>query len=534
MIIELIRKELIYKNEYSKQSRFVFLRNVLKLVLILALFGLEYFIFSSLDKKIASYSKDASYHFLVLFLFIIMVVSIISATIRARVAIFSKKDARITLTLPIPIETLVISKVIYIYIKEMISNLVLTLPLLISYGANREMFPSYYIFSAFYPMIISLFSVSFALLVVVIVQHIYKIISKSTIVQFVLATLIVIGLCYAYQFVLEMFLNALNDSSIGGMFSPSFINGLEKVTDFLVPVNQLLSLVILKENMLSNSLMFIGIILMTLVLGIFVSSLVYFKYSKQEIGSHHKQSKLAIKKVEKTWVALLKKELIILFKDSGNIFSYTALLIMAPFLSFVVISSLEAIMYQNMSFILTYYPELINGINIALILLFVGVINSSASLSMSREGKALQIMKYIPVSPIKQIIIKLISPIVLSSLSLALTLFVLLITGSISSIAFMISFILGFILVASNNILGIEWDMKDKGIHKISVSFLNSILAMGFPVLILAIHLGLSFMYVDTFFIYMIELIIGVILFGLSFIKLKDRYNVAFRRMEVH
>ena len=294
------------------------------------------------------------------------------------------------------------------------------------------------------------------------------------------------------------------------------------------------SLVILKENMLANSLMFVGIIIMTLVLGVFVVSMVYFKYSRLDTRPGHKQSRFSIKKVEKPWVALLKKELTILFKDSGNMFSYTALLIMAPFLSFVVISSLDNIMYQNMSFILTYYPELINGINVVLILLFVGVINSSASLSMSREGKALQIMKYIPISPIKQIIIKLISPILLSSLSLALTLFVLLISGNITGLAFMDSFILGFILVASNNILGIEWDMKDKGIQKTSVSFLNSVLAMGFPLIILGIHLGLSFLYVDRVFIYLSEIILGLLLLGLSFIKIKQRYTLAFRRMEVH
>ena len=230
MIIELVRKELTYKNEHAKQSRFALLRFLLKLIMIGLLGALIWFIFSSLDRKINSYSEDASYHFLVLFLFVVMVISIISATVRARVAIFSKKDARITLTLPIPIETLIIAKVIYIYLKEVMINFVLSFPLLLAYGLNREMHPEYYVFSVFYPAIISIFSVSFALLVVVVVQNFYKIISKSTVTQFVLAALIVIGLCFAYQFVLEMFLNALNDSQIGGMFSSEFVEGLKYVT----------------------------------------------------------------------------------------------------------------------------------------------------------------------------------------------------------------------------------------------------------------------------------------------------------------
>ena len=116
--------------------------------------------------------------------------------------------------------------------------------------------------------------------------------------------------------------------------------------------------------------MFVGILLMTLVLGIFVISLVYMKHSKQEINVHNLTNKETNLKIHSLTYTLFKKELLILFKNSANVFSYTSLLIMAPFLSFVVISSLDKIMYGNLSFVLTYYPELINGINIALILLF--------------------------------------------------------------------------------------------------------------------------------------------------------------------
>lgn len=534
MILELVRKELIYKNEHTKDSPFAAFRFLLKLVVYGLLFGLIWFIFANLDKKIASYSSGASYNFLVLFLFIIMVISLISATVRSRIAIFSKKDARITLTLPIPIETLIISKVIYIYIKEVINNFILSLPLLLSFGFNREMTPSYYVFSIFYPLIISIFSVSLALIVVVIVQHIYYLISSNSLIQFLLAVILVIGLCYAYQFVLEMFLNALNDSSIGGVFSPSFIKALDKINDFLVPVNQILAIVILKENILPNILMFVGILLMTLVLGIFVISLVYMKHSKQEINVHNLSNKETNIKIHSLTYTLFKKELLILFKNSANVFSYTSLLIMAPFLSFVVISSLDKIMYGNLSFVLTYYPELINGINIALILLFVGVINSSASLSMSREGKAIQIIKYIPVSPVRQIAIKLLSPLFLSSLSLMITLLVLIFTKSITMTTLVISFVLGFILIAANNLLGIEWDMKDKGEKKTSISLLNGFLAIGFPTLILLIHIILSFSLVNNFVIYLLEVTLGIALAFFSLVNIKNRYRKAFRKMEVN
>ncbi len=534
MIIELIRKELIFKNERSGKSKLAFLYLLLKAVAILILMGLEFFVFTSLDDKISKYSENAMYYFLVLFLFAIMIISIISSSVRARVSIFSKRDAKITLTLPISSETLVIAKMIYIYVKEVLITFVLACPLLVAYGYSRSLPPYFYVFTLFYPVIISLFSVSFSLIVVIIFEYIYELIKLNSFVQLILAAVVVIGLCYLYQFVLQMFLNALNDSSVGGMFSKDFINGLEKIVTFFMPVNPILSVVILKTNVLSNTFIFLGIILVTLVLGVFIASYVYSKYSKASINLSVNDNKHHKLKVRTTFLSLLKKEFVLLFKESGNIFSYTALLIMAPFLSYVVISSLGLIIYNNMEFLLVYFPELINGFNLTLVLLFVGVINSSASLSISRERKSIQIMKYIPVDPMTQIKAKVITPIVLSTLCLLITLITLISTKQIGIETFIIGLIIGVILIISNNLLGIIWDMYDMRGKKFSVRFLNAFLAIAFPAFILIVHILLSLTYLDAIWIYVIEVCLSLILLFVSTIKYKERIQRAFKRMEVH
>ena len=153
---------------------------------------------------------------------------------------------------------------------------------------------------------------------------------------------------------------------------------------------------------------------------------------------------------------------------------------------------------------------------------------------MSREGKAIQIIKYIPVSPVRQIAIKLLSPLFLSSLSLMITLLVLIFTKSITMTTLVISFVLGFILIAANNLLGIEWDMKDKGEKKTLISLLNGFLAIGFPTLILLIHIILSFSLVNNFVIYLLEVTLGIVLAFFSLVNIKNRYRKAFRKMEVN
>ena len=539
MVIELIRKEMINRRAKKTSSIYARLLKVfLKLVFYALIVTAICFVFTSLDNKIRNYSQYGTFDFLVLALFAVMVVGVISSTARARKVMFNKEDARITTTLPISNEVLVFSKVVYVYIKECFTSLILATPMLFCYGLVRvepnPFPPSYYIFALFYPFIISLFTIGVSLIFVVLYEYIYRIIKTKDMVQFVLASIIVIGLCFVYQFVLNLFLSALNDSSIGGMFSLEFVNALHDLASFMLPVYNLLTSVINNFNQVSNWMIFIGLTMVVLVVGFYVVATVfhYFNVHDLDIRSKHVHEKEI--KIVSPFKALLNKEIDMLFKDSAYTFSYTSLLIMAPFLSFVVISSLNGIIYKNLEFFLVYYPELINGINIVLVLLFMSVINSSATLSMSREGKSVQIVKYIPVSLQKQILAKILTPMVLSFISLTVTCVTLIITNSITFATFGMVYLIGTILIVVSNIYGILWDMHDKSASKVKLSSLNTVLAVGYPCLILLIHLLLSFLGVQSYIIYLSEAILTLILFVICFIRLKKRFAKAFLKMEAH
>ena len=535
MVIELVRKEMI--NRRAKKTSSIYarlLKAFLKLIFYGIIVALVSFVFSSLDNKIQKYSSYGTFDFLVLFLFVAMIIGVLSTVVRARKIIFNKEDTRITMPLPLSNETLIFSKVIYLYIKEVFTSLLISTPMLVCYGIVRDVFPYYFIFSIFYPFIISLFTVGVSLILVVIYEYIFRLIKTSDLVQFVLASVIVIVLCFIYQFALNLFLSALNDSSIGGMFSLEFIDFLHEMAKFLLPVYNIMMAFINNSNIASNVMISIGLILVILLFGFFIVSIVfhYFNVHEIDIKSNHVYEKKV--KIHSPFTSLVRKEMMILFKDSSYTFSYTALLIMMPILSFVVISSLNGIIYKNLEFFLIYYPELINGINISLILLFMSVINSSATLSMSREGKSIQIVKYIPVSLHKQIIAKILIPMVLSVSSLIITLGVLLFTNSISFITFIMTLLIGMILVVTMNIFGIEWDMLDKSPSKVKLSSLNTVLAVGYPIVILFIHFLLSLLYVDAYVIYLIEGATSIILLTICFINVKKRFARAFLKMEAN
>ena len=535
MVFDLIKKEYI---EESANSNLSFFKKVtlflIKLISAGLLIALEVFIFYSLDQKVSTNSPRGSFDFLVLFLFLGMMISIIFTSLKGRKVFFNKLDKQILSPLPIDKGQVLFAKSLYLYLIELLTNLLISTPILICYFATRGYMPTFYIFSILYAFIISLFGIGISLILSILFEYAFRLLKLSDLAQFIFASILVIGLCFAYQIVLNLFLDALNSNEGTGMFSTALIELVHNVSSVLWPVYTILDSLVYGDNLVAEISISAGLILASLFLGGVLSSFAYEKVnqSNREIFIKKKNNKNNL--VISPGRALLKKEFALLFKDSSYTFSYTALLIMAPFLSFVVISSLNAIIYQNLRYFSVYYPDLINGLNICLILLFSSVINSSASQSISREGSGLEIVKYIPVNPLKQVFAKVLTPICLSSISLFATLVVLIATQNIDYKVFLISLFVGLVLIIVTTVLGLYLDMKDKGSKShTKLSFINNLVSILFPFVILIIHFVVSLMMVDIFYIYLVEAIVTLLLLIPLFISPRKRWTKVFREMEV-
>lgn len=537
MFLELLRKEFIERKNDEKQSIAMLVVSILLRVLLIAGFiAIECFIALTLDKKIVKYSSYGSFDFLVLFLFLMMALSILFTMVKARGVIFNHKDSTVTLPLPIAPSTQVFSKVVYLYIESVLLGWVTSTPLLICYGASRHYIPYYYIFSGLYPLLISIFSVGISLLFALVYQQIYKLIKKSDIAQFIVASVLVVTLCYLYQFVLNLFLTALNDSSIGGVFSSDFVNGLHKARNYFLPVYHLMDAVIEKTNTKAGILIFLGASFLSLIMGVGITSIVYFHEIKIGSRSESKEKKGKTMRLMTPFKALVRKEMDLLFKDEANLFSYTSLLILCPFLTFAVISSLNSIIYDNLRFYASYFPELVSGINLTLILLFSGVINASASMSMTREGKALIVVKYLPISPLKQILAKIIIPISFSFISLLITEIVLISTGIITVPVFLSSLFIGIVLLVFSNIFGVYSDMHDKegDNRKLKLSVINELVPLVLPFILFGLFFVLSlYTKVPSWGLYVIASAFSFVVLSPSVINLKKRLQKTFVKMEV-
>ena len=100
MIIELVRKERIFRQEAKSKSKVAnFFSYILKFAFFALFIALECFIFFSVHNKITKYGdENAVFNFLVLFLFVIMLIDIVGAVVKARHVLFNRFDNEILIS----------------------------------------------------------------------------------------------------------------------------------------------------------------------------------------------------------------------------------------------------------------------------------------------------------------------------------------------------------------------------------------------------------------------------------------------------
>ena len=182
-----------------------------------------------------------------------------------------------------------------------------------------------------------------------------------------------------------------------------------------------------------------------------------------------------------------------LLNNNDGLFSYIFLVILQPFLVYSVISSLNLIFSTgNFIYINTLFPEIYLCVDILPILLFLSVINMTSSMSLTKERQTLIIMKTIPVSFFKQVLVKLGVNFIVSLISYIATLITLIATKEISLYTFLFLIIIGTLALLCLNIISIKSDFK----FKANSDLLSILVGFVFPVL---------YVVVATIFIIFIE-----------------------------
>jgi hypothetical protein len=280
---------------------------------------------------------------------------------------------------------------------------------------------------------------------------------------------------------------------------------------------------------------FFAIVIVALVFGTVFISLSYASFAKQRSQGKEKEITTKGLKMRSATNALFKKEMILILRNSSKTFSFTSLLIMEPFLMYLVVKAINLLFTSGaLSFTLIQFPNIEKFVDIMLILYFVGVINSGGIDFLGDEKETMRVMKTVPVSPLKQILVKFAIPFFLSLISLAISLIVLLATSTIDYEIAIVGFIFSLLFLLGNDAMSLFNELKHPTLSSDSnVFFLTGLYLFIIPILLLASGLALEYLKVEKYYIYLALagiLLIFVVPFFISFKKKIYKY---FMKLEV-
>ena len=510
-MLNLLSKDfkLLFKKDKKLSKQII--KIVLLLIFVSCFVALEVFLFSSILKKIGS-TKDATRAFTSLFLFIISILVVVTDLLNANKLFFNEKDIEQLAVRPVSNTAIILSKLIFLFLMHYAVSFIFTYPIFVSYGIIKAKTLMFYYSGLFYPLLTFFVEMGLALLLVYPFWLFKKFLSKHIVIRFVVVTIILVIFSFLYAKVLNIFMEIV----IGGSFNSLLVKVpfLVKLEKYQVPINFIVKA--LFEKQIRYFFPYLAVGVGTFLLGLSVAIFAYNYIRTVNITIKQKPQKEEFKVLSPT-KALIKKEIFLITRNGDFVFSFLGLLIVEPFLAYMVIKAVNTIFTTGaFAYYISVVPNFLPLMDILILMLFTVIISSGASQYIQMEKKTIKVMKTIPVKPFKQILIKLSIPCLLSEIGLLITLSVLVIFKVITFLTFISALLLVSLLLVIFDIVSLTEELSIRN-NKPRSNFVSSIYAYLLPIVYFIVTAILSYFKLPILFAYLIGLI-TLILAGIPFV----------------
>ena len=487
--------------------------------------GIEVFLFTTILNKIGKFHQ-APMAFMNVFLFIISILITISGIFRAMKLFFNQKDIEQLSTKPVSNSAIILSKLVFLFITHYAISILFIYPLFIAYGIHYAMTLKFYYLALFYPILSFFFEMGVALLFIYPFWLLKNYLNKHLLVRFLLIVILLVIGCYFYAKVLNLFIEMIAGGNINHLFTQTMMDKLINFRKYEIPINFLTDIFI--QNRYSSILPYLGISLGIFILGLSIT-IFTFSYVRNIFISNKKKHRIKDYKKQSIQKALIKKEVILLTKNQNYTLSFTGLLIVQPFLVYLVIKALNTIFTSGIfAYYISIVPSFIPLLDILILMLFTVIINQGASQYIQMEKKTIKVMKTIPVLPRIQLLIKVSIPLLLSFTSLFITLLVLLVLKTITFITFIFAFVLVSLLLFIYDVISLKEELNIRN-HKPRRSIVSNLYSYILPIIYFIVTTILSYFGIA----YLIGCIVFVILGIPHVFHLKKNMESLFMDLDV-
>lgn len=518
--------KLLLKKEWSRFKHKKLNDNIVSFIvnaiISLAIFIVIIYIFNALNARFLNYGVSDK-----LLAFTLGAISFFESLVLIKKIdsnIYDIKDMELVFSSPISMKDLVFSKYIALYIKELVSLAPLFIAVIISFGL-KTVFTFSLIFGLLLTIIFEpVWIIFFATILSFPAHYLFEFLRRYSIVQVILSVVLVSIFSLAYYYILKVFIDLISEGRLNYLFSDSNMKTLSVINNILIPSVFLKDIVLGENLILSYNIIILGSLVL-LALSIMALRLFYVWIKKHSLSLNLKSKEKKIK-VYNFKIAQLKKEFLVMFRNSNNSFLYCTLLLSLSFICLAICLSLKELIIKLLGSTFSFYP-----FALLIVSVFACVINGIGSNTIYSEKKNIALIKTSPIAYRKQINIKLLSLSIMTLISIALTSLALYVGKVLNIIESLILFIsvLFLVLATINSILYLDLKKPTKT-HKADLVLLFGILLPG----IISFLSLIFFYYVGKNIMLYIPLLLTAIIFAVSFIVLELNVSKLVNKLEVN
>lgn len=517
-MLNLLHKDfrLMFKSDKKLSQRLI--GTFFKLFFIACFVFIEVIIFRTILKNIKNVS-GASIAYMNLFLFIVSILLIISGIFNAYKLFFNEKDIEQLSVHPVPNSSIILSKLVFLFVMHYVTSIIFVYPLFIAYAKLIGKGIWFYYLGLFYPILSFLFEMGISLLLVYPFWLIKKYLNAHVVLKFVVILIIMIVGALIYAKILNIFINIIAGGSVNSLFTSTAIAKVKNVQKFEIPLKFLISAFVERQSYKFFPYIAIALGVFALGLSVAIFAFNYVRSISFTINAKEAEKEIKIKSVNK---ALIKKELTLLTRNNDYMVSFTGLLIVQPFLAYLVINALDTIFSSGtFAYYIMMVPNFLLLLDYLVLMLFTVIIAQGASNYISMEKSTIKVMKTMPVKYTKQLFIKVIIPFIMSLASLIVTFIVLFVTNIFSFKALIFGIILVSLVLVVFDIVSLKEELSIR--HKKPRStYLSTLYTYLVPLIFFIVTVLLSYVGVSIYLVCIVGAIV-ILLFGLPFVLLLKR-----------
>ncbi|MCL2587211.1 MAG: hypothetical protein FWE31_03140 [Firmicutes bacterium] len=366
----------------------------------------------------------AEYELLVFTLFVVLSMQIIWATVSCIKVFFSPTENNLLVKYPISGQVLFFSKFLKVFLRELVFGLAVMLPLLNVYGILLGFDLWFFILIPFVSILLSLFCFLVGALLSFPLVFLKSFLSNKFILTLIIFVAVSGIVFFGYMQVINEVFNITNTINLN--VNSAIMDAIVQISAFVYPAI-LLSNMLFVQSFVASLFILLGIIT-ALVSAVYLLQWRFYKRMlEKNAGSDQVYIGRATANIQRrTMWALIRREFINMFRNTGSLFQFFAFIIITPLVTYLTVESSTDIVTQNIGVFA------ISAIAFFIISVFCVIINSFAASAISREGDGFYLLKIYPLDYKKIVMSKVLFTIICMIPSIIVAVSVLAVFGLLS------------------------------------------------------------------------------------------------------